>query len=56
MLALMRQSRFRAMREISTFYVEIVRGIPILVMLFYIAFVGAPWLVSVYNEAVARSD
>lgn len=53
MLALMRLSRFRVLREIATFYVEIVRGIPILVMLFYIAFVGAPWFVSVYNDALA---
>ncbi len=52
-LALMRLSRFRVLREIATFYVEIVRGIPILVMLFYIAFVGAPWFVAVYNDALA---
>jgi len=53
LLALMRRSRSRLLREISTFYVEIVRGIPILVMLFYIAFVGAPWFVSIYNDAMA---
>ena len=52
-LALMRQSRSRILREIATFYIEIVRGIPILVMLFYIAFVGAPWFVSAYNDALA---
>ena len=45
-LALMRLSRSRVLREIATFYIEIVRGIPILVMLFYIAFVGAPWFVA----------
>jgi len=53
LLALMRLSRLRVLREIATFYVEIVRGIPILVMLFYIAFVGAPWFVSTYNDALA---
>ena len=52
-LAMMRQSRSRFLREIATFYIEIVRGIPILVMLFYIAFVGAPWFVSAYNDALA---
>ena len=51
-LALMRQSGSRILREIATFYIEIVRGIPILVMLFYIAFVGAPWFVGVYNDAL----
>ena len=33
------------LREVATFYVEIVRGIPVLVLLFYVAFVGAPQLV-----------
>ena len=50
MLALMRQSRRRVLREVATFYIEIMRGIPILVLLFYIAFVGAPWFVASYNE------
>jgi polar amino acid transport system permease protein len=52
-LALMRQSRLRVLREIATFYIEVVRGIPILVMLFYIAFVGAPWFVGLYNDTLA---
>ncbi|MBU1175523.1 MAG: amino acid ABC transporter permease [Alphaproteobacteria bacterium] len=51
-LALMRQSRSRILREIATFYIEIVRGIPILVLLFYIAFVGTPWFVSAYNDTL----
>lgn len=42
-------SKSRIIREIATFYVEIFRGIPILVLLFYIAFVGAPQLVIFYN-------
>ncbi|WP_064683854.1 amino acid ABC transporter permease [Rhizobium bangladeshense] len=37
------------LRQIARFYIEIIRGIPILVLLFYIAFVGAPGLVAVYN-------
>ena len=33
------------MREIATFWVEVVRGVPMLVILYYIAFIGAPGLV-----------
>jgi polar amino acid transport system permease protein len=33
-IALARTSHFRVLREVSTFYVEIVRGIPMLVALF----------------------
>ena len=54
-VALGRISRFRVVREIATFYVEIVRGIPILVLLFYIAFVGAPQIVVVWNAVFARA-
>lgn len=42
-------SKYRVVREVARFYVEIFRGIPILVLLFYIAFVGAPQLVAFYN-------
>ena len=42
LVALGRASRYRVLREVATFYVEIVRGIPVLVLLFYVAFVGAP--------------
>jgi polar amino acid transport system permease protein len=48
-VALARTSRFRFARECATFYTEIVRGIPVLVLLFYVAFVGAPWLVEAVN-------
>jgi len=48
-LALARTSRFRVLRELSTFYVEIMRGIPMLVALFYVAFVGAPAIVDGVN-------
>ena len=48
-IALAGFSKSRIIREIATFYVEIFRGIPILVLLFYIAFVGAPQLVILYN-------
>ncbi|NOZ32022.1 MAG: amino acid ABC transporter permease [Alphaproteobacteria bacterium] len=53
LIAVMRTSPSRVLREIATFYTEIIRGIPILVMLFYIAFVGAPWLVEAVNFIAA---
>jgi polar amino acid transport system permease protein len=52
-VALGRVSRLRVIREIATFYVEIVRGIPVLVLLFYVAFVGAPQLVAFWNWLLA---
>lgn len=53
LVALARTSNIRVLREIATFYVEIIRGIPILVFLFYIAFVGAPALVEGFNWVAA---
>jgi polar amino acid transport system permease protein len=52
-VALGRVSRRRVLREIATFYVEIVRGIPVLVLLFYVAFVGAPQFVVAWNWILA---
>lgn len=49
LVVLARTAPIRALREIATFYIEIVRGIPMLVALYYIAFVGAPWLVDTIN-------
>lgn len=48
-LALMSLSRNVVLRQIARFYVEIVRGIPILVLLLYVAFVFAPGLVALWN-------
>ena len=47
--AMGRRSRLRVVREVATFYVEIVRGVPALVLLFYVAFVGAPAIVAGWN-------
>ncbi len=52
-VALGRLSRRRVLREISTFYIEIVRGVPVLVLLFYVAFVGAPQIVALWNWVFA---
>lgn len=49
LVALARTSGNRILRELATFYVEIIRGIPVLVFLFYIAFVAAPALVVFVN-------
>jgi polar amino acid transport system permease protein len=45
----MRVSRSRVLQEISSFFVEVIRGIPMLVLLYFISFVGAPALVSLLN-------
>lgn len=52
-LGLMRSSRLRVAREIATFYIELVRGLPMLVILYYIAFVGAPALAQGLNAILA---
>lgn len=49
LLALAALSRYVVLRQIARFYIEIVRGIPMLVLLLYIAFVGAPQLVVLLN-------
>jgi polar amino acid transport system permease protein len=46
---LMRVSKSRPLQEISSFFVEILRGVPMLVLLYYISFVGAPALVGALN-------
>lgn len=48
-IGLMRLSKNRLVNEGSSFYVEIIRGVPMLVLLYYIAFVGAPQLVIAVN-------
>lgn len=48
-VCLMALSEHIWLRQIGRFYVEIVRGIPILVLLFWIAFAGAPALVACWN-------
>ena len=52
-LGLLRSSRLRPLREAATFYIELVRGLPMLVILYYIAFVGAPVLAGALNAVLA---
>lgn len=49
-LAMMGMSKFAILRQIARLYIEIVRGVPILVLLLYIAFVAAPLMVSGVNS------
>lgn len=44
-----RVSSRRLTLEVSTFYVEIIRGVPMLVLLYYIVFAGAPGVVNALN-------
>jgi polar amino acid transport system permease protein len=48
-LAIAGLSRFRLLRELSRGYIEVMRGVPIMVLLLYVAFVGAPAFVAAWN-------
>ncbi len=52
-VALMALSGSVWLRQVARFYVEIIRGLPIIVLLFWIAFVGAPGFVVAWNWATA---
>ncbi len=49
LLALAAQSRFIVIRQMARFYVEVVRGVPIIVLLLYVAFAATPALVFAWN-------
>lgn len=44
-----------AARQVARFYCEVVRGVPVLVLLFYVAFVAAPALVQAADFVLARA-
>lgn len=48
-LAVMGLSRFVVLRQIARFYIEVMRGVPIIVLLLYVAFVLAPALIFAVN-------
>lgn len=52
-IALLGMSDHVALRQTARFYIEVIRGVPILVLLFYIAFVGAPAIVGLYNLVIS---
>jgi polar amino acid transport system permease protein len=49
LVALGGRSRHRLVSNAARLYVEVVRGVPVLVLLFWIAFAGAPGLVAAWN-------
>ena len=51
-VALMGLSGSRVLSQIARFYIEIIRGVPILVLLFWIAFAGAPAFVAAWNAVL----
>ncbi|MTI42920.1 amino acid ABC transporter membrane protein (PAAT family) [Roseibium hamelinense] len=53
LLAVASLSRFLVIRQCARFYIEIIRGLPILVLLLYIAFVGTPILIEAVNLVIA---
>ncbi len=53
LVALARTSNSIFFRQAATFYTEIVRGVPMLVLLFYIAFVGAPAFIDLVNWIIS---
>jgi polar amino acid transport system permease protein len=46
---MLRVSKVRWMEEVSSFFVEVLRGIPMLVLLYFISFAGAPALAGLLN-------
>jgi His/Glu/Gln/Arg/opine family amino acid ABC transporter permease subunit len=53
LLAMALTSRFLVLRQVARFYVEVVRGVPIIVLLLYTAFVFAPLAVQGANAVLA---
>ncbi|WP_112320334.1 amino acid ABC transporter permease [Oceanibium sediminis] len=51
-LAVMSLSRSLVLRQVARFYIEVIRGIPILILLIYIAFVFTPALVVAANTVL----
>ncbi|MGQ0567576.1 MAG: amino acid ABC transporter permease [Gemmobacter sp.] len=49
LLALGGMSRFLVLRQVCRFYIEVMRGVPIIVLLLYVAFVFAPLMVEGWN-------
>ncbi len=55
-LAVMTLSRHLILRQIARLYIEVMRGVPIIVLLLYVAFVLAPGMVWLVNQALAPFD
>jgi His/Glu/Gln/Arg/opine family amino acid ABC transporter permease subunit len=48
-LAMAGLSRFVVLRQLARFYIEVIRGVPIIVLLLYVAFVVSPAFVYAFN-------
>ena len=48
-LAVGGMSRYLVLRQVCRFYIEVMRGVPIIVLLLYVAFVFAPLMVQGWN-------
>lgn len=48
-LALVRILKIKILSEFIVFYVELIRSLPVLVVLFYVAYIGTPFLINLYN-------
>ncbi|MDH5530795.1 MAG: amino acid ABC transporter permease [Paracoccaceae bacterium] len=49
LLAMASLSRFVVARQMARLYIEIIRGVPIIVLLLYVAFAGAPAVIAGWN-------
>ena len=56
LLAVASLSRFVLLRQAARLYIEVVRGVPILVLLLYVAFVLAPAMVAGANSGRLRAS
>ena len=56
LLGLGRVARNQAIYTIATLYVEVMRGVPLLVIVFYARFVIVPWLGNLLGQPLVRSD
>ena len=51
--ALLRLSKIKLLSRIMVFYIEFVRSLPILLVLFYMTYIGTPFLISLINYILA---
>ncbi len=55
-LAVMGLSRWRVLRQAARLYIEVMRGVPVIVLLLYVAFVLTPLLVAGWNFVAGPLD
>ena len=55
-LALGTMARWLVIRQLCRLYIEVLRGVPIIVLLLYVAFVFAPGLVAFWNWTISWTD